>query len=124
MTSKRRVRRSLALPLFGAMLLASYASLAEAQSSALSRTETAYPTGDRATSVILLERFIPAEVRSGETYLYEVKLTNLTRTEIRDLVLTEQIAPALNVTDIQPNPGSSRRQRSGLGIGPAGSRTI
>ncbi len=120
--NKRCLTRCLALPLLGAMLIASHASLAEAQGqhrsdAALGRTETAYPTGDRATSVILLERLAPAEVRAGETYSYEVKLTNLTRTEIQDLVLTEQIAAALTVTDILPPPDSRDGNTAVWGLG-------
>ncbi len=56
---------------------------------ALVRTAVAYPTGDPATSVILLERFVPAEVRANTDFAYQIRLTNLTRLEVRDLVLNE-----------------------------------
>ena len=106
----RRLTRCLGWSVLGVAFVGSYASMAMAQgqrpSPTASRTETAYPTGDRATSVILLERFTPTEVRVGEAYSYEVKLTNLTSAKIQDIVLTEQVAVALDVTEILPAPDS------------------
>jgi uncharacterized repeat protein (TIGR01451 family) len=71
---------------------------------AQTRTQYAYPTGDRATSVILLERVGPAEVRVNENYAYTLILTNLTGTEIKDIVLTEEIGAGFAVSAIEPQP--------------------
>ncbi len=57
------------------------------------RTEVAYPTGDRATSVVLLERFTPREVRAGMELEYQIRLTNLIRGDLQDVVLVEQFPP-------------------------------
>jgi uncharacterized repeat protein (TIGR01451 family) len=62
----------------------------------------AYPTGDKATSVILLERFVPAEVRASTDFAYQIRLTNLTRLEVRDLVLTELFPAGFKVRATAP----------------------
>jgi uncharacterized repeat protein (TIGR01451 family) len=54
------------------------------------RYTLAYPTGDRRTSVILLESNAPRQVRAGQDYSYTLRVTNLTDTplhnvEVRDL---------------------------------------
>src|SRR5688572_13770725 len=49
------------------------------------RYTLAYPTGDRATSVILLEAAGPEEVRLGQPYTYQLKVTNLTDTPLHDV---------------------------------------
>jgi uncharacterized repeat protein (TIGR01451 family) len=54
------------------------------------RTEVAYPTGDRSSAVLLLERFTPREVRAGLDLEYQIKLTNVTRIDLRDVELVEQ----------------------------------
>ena len=110
------MRRKLLAPLLVATMLATgYATLAHGQTPAqtdrgdtLVRTEMAYPTGDRATSVLLLERFTPAETRAGQSFEYRIKLTNLTNMEIQDLVLTEQYPPTLRVSAVSPEPDSAR----------------
>ncbi len=96
--------RRFPLPALAMLVLAAAHSSAQAppeferpESSLSTRTQTAYPTGDPATSVILLERIIPAEVRANTKFEYHVKLTNLTSGEIRDVVLTEQFPPQLKV---------------------------
>lgn len=58
--------------------------------SAVVRTEVAYPTGDRSSAVLLLERFTPREVRAGLDLEYQIKLTNVTRIDLRDVELVEQ----------------------------------
>jgi len=70
----------------------------------VTRTEMAFPTGDRATSVILLERTFPAEVRGGQGFGYEILLTNLTRRDVYDVALTEQFPGPFKVATISPEP--------------------
>src|SRR5690348_5995884 len=45
----------------------------------------AYPTGDRRTSVLLLEATGPGQVRVGQQYNYTVRVTNLTDTPLHDV---------------------------------------
>lgn len=52
-------------------------------------TSRAYPTGHRATSALLVERGMPAEVQRGQSYEYEIRLTNLTDMALTNVVLTD-----------------------------------
>lgn len=69
------------------------------------RTEKAFPTGDRNTSSLLLERLTPQEVRLGQDFQYEIRLTNLTRGRIEEINLVEQMPAGFNVKTITPNAG-------------------
>src|SRR5215218_1922347 len=46
------------------------------------RNSFAFPTGDRATSVVMLEADTPQQVRVGQPYNYTLRLTNLTDTPV------------------------------------------
>lgn len=72
--------------------------------SAVARTEKAFPTGDRATSTILLERITPLEVRRGSSFSYDITLTNLTRSSIGEVTLVEQFPPDFRPATINPEP--------------------
>jgi uncharacterized repeat protein (TIGR01451 family) len=76
------------------------------------RTELAYPTGDRATSVLLIERFTPSEVRAGVDLEYQIKVTNLTRIELQDLVLTERFPPNFTVLGSYPKTSLSPERQA------------
>src|SRR5262245_22312454 len=64
------------------------------------RTERAFPSGERGSSALLLERFTPAEVRLSSEFQYELRLTNLTRGRIDDILLVEQMPPGFVVRGI------------------------
>jgi uncharacterized repeat protein (TIGR01451 family) len=72
---------------------------------AVVRTESAYPTGDRASSMLLLERYTPGEVRIRDEFRYEVRLTNLTRATIENITLTERLPSGFRAASISPEPG-------------------
>jgi hypothetical protein len=83
---------------------------------ALVREERAYPTGDRNTSVILLERLTPAEVRPGEEFTYELRLTNLTRGPVDNVQLVEQSPSTFTAKAVTPQPsGSMPDAQAGVG---------
>lgn len=52
-----------------------------------------YPTGDRATSSLLVETVAPAEVPVGKSYNYLIHVSNLTRNLILQDVEVHQISP-------------------------------
>lgn len=51
--------------------------------------ELAYPTGDRATSTLLVEKIVPEEVRAGERYSYTIHVTNLSDQPLANVVIDE-----------------------------------
>ncbi len=74
--------------------------------------ERAYPTGDRATSILLLQRITPTEVRRGEEFDYEIRLLNLTRSRLSELSLTEEIPATFRIASIDPAPAEKSGARA------------
>lgn len=54
------------------------------------RFALAYPTGDRETSTLLVEKFVPARVGVGEPYHYRIDVTNLTDTPLVNVVIDDR----------------------------------
>ena len=102
---KSRIHTGHMLVLLGPFLLGVQGAAAQAPSPdkpSQIRREKAYPTGDKASSILLLERLMPAEVRLGQPLTYTLKVTNLTAIEVQDVVLTEQLPPGLRTQNIEP----------------------
>jgi uncharacterized repeat protein (TIGR01451 family) len=57
-----------------------------------------YPTGERASSVILLEKSGPAQVRVGQPYNYQIKVTNLTDAPLQGVTVQEMLPGNFRVT--------------------------
>lgn len=68
------------------------------------RFEKAYPTDDRNTSMLLLERFTPAEVRAGTEFEYQIRLTNLTSGTVENITLVETFAATYRARQAGPRP--------------------
>lgn len=97
--------RLLTPPLLAAAVLATCLQPAYAQTRspvAYVRTERTFPFGERGASALLLERFTPAEVRLGGEFQYELRLTNLTRGRIDEILLVEQMPPGFVPRSIAP----------------------
>jgi len=75
------------------------------------RTQNAFPTGNTATSMILLERATPAEVRVGNPFTYEIHIKNLTQKAIPNIVVTEELPLDFTVEAIQPEPDAQEGRR-------------
>lgn len=62
----------------------------------------AFPTGDRATSAVLVETAMPREVRANTPFSYDIVVTNLTNMPLQNVVLTGAGFTNLNVTNTTP----------------------
>jgi len=62
----------------------------------------AVPTGDLETSILLIERFYPQEIRPGEVMEYMIRVTNLTTRPINNISLTERVPAGFNWTESIP----------------------
>ncbi len=62
-----------------------------------------YPTGDRNTSSLLVEAIRPAEVPVGQSYNYQVRVTNLTRNLVlKDVEIRQTGAEGLSIEKSEP----------------------
>lgn len=66
------------------------------------RYTMAYPTGDRASSVMLVEKTLPSQVRLNQPFEYEIKITNITDATLDDVRIQEQTPEGLTITSSQP----------------------
>jgi uncharacterized repeat protein (TIGR01451 family) len=66
------------------------------------RYTMAYPTGDRNSSVMLVEKSLPSQVRLGQPFDYEIKVTNVTDATLDDVRIQEQTPEGLAITASQP----------------------
>ena len=90
-------------------------ALSACQSGPKTRTEKdgtiwvshAFPTGRTSTSAILLERGTPSQVPVGQPYEYTLKLTNLTKHQLEDVVISEHSGAPVDAEKTKPAPASA-----------------
>lgn len=85
-----------------------------------------YPTGNRSTSSIMVEKIAPAEVIANQPFDYNIKVTNLTNTSLNNVVINETLPNNFNFVSSTPNSGGAGQARTfALGdMGPGQSQTI
>jgi uncharacterized repeat protein (TIGR01451 family) len=62
----------------------------------------AYPTGVKATSVLLVEKFSPRTALAGRPYHYAVKVTNLTELLLHNVKVSERIPESFTISRSAP----------------------
>ena len=62
----------------------------------------AYPTGVRDTSVILVEKGVPAEVGVGTPFEYKIKVTNLSKLTLDNVLVTDTVGEGFEVISADP----------------------
>lgn len=107
--------------LFSGLWLAVVAS-AQQPYGGMAREQRAYPTGDPQTSVILIERVMPRELRVGSGCDYQLTLTNLTNVDVNDVMLVEQFPAGFSFAGAQPQPTRMDGGRAVWQIGKLGPR--
>jgi uncharacterized repeat protein (TIGR01451 family) len=66
----------------------------------------AVPTGQRETSSLLLETYLPGEVIAGQQFGYDLKVTNLTDITLDNVEVTDSIPGSLRIVSSDPSPRS------------------
>lgn len=61
----------------------------------------AYPTGDRDSSVMLIEKIVPTQVRLNQPFQYEIRVTNITDATLDDVRIREDINEGMRVSSVQ-----------------------
>ncbi|MBB6443363.1 DUF11 domain-containing protein [Phycisphaera mikurensis] len=65
-----------------------------------------YPTGERSTSSLLVEKQLPAEVALDKPFDYMIKVTNLTGEPIDGVVVNEPVPDHMEIRSATPEPSS------------------
>lgn len=85
----------------------------------------AFPTGNRATSVVELCRMMPAEVVVGQEFCYDIVITNLTDMTLKEVVVTDACGQNFKMTKSTPEASGFPNMVWKLGdLDPRASRTI
>jgi len=94
----------------------------------MTRGVLAYPTGDRRTSALVLEKAVPSEVIANKPYTYEIKVTNVTSNKLEGVEIVESVPAGLKLADaIQGATLHVDGQTARIGVGslnPGESKTI
>jgi uncharacterized repeat protein (TIGR01451 family) len=67
----------------------------------------AFPTGEEATSALMIHQVMPREVRAGAPYTYEIHVTNLTGGTLQNVMVTASNFQNLAVSGSTPAPSKS-----------------
>jgi len=102
---ERNLRKAILLAV-GVVCAASGSVMAQ-QAAGMVHTESFYPTGQRATSILLIERMAPVEARAGTAFEYQVKLTNLTDAAMGPITVIETFPEGFSAEAVQPEPRTS-----------------
>jgi uncharacterized repeat protein (TIGR01451 family) len=71
-----------------------------------------YPTGNRGTSSIMVEKMAPSEVIANQPFDYNIKVTNLTNTTLNNVIINETLPSGFNFVSSTPNSGGAGMARS------------
>jgi len=85
-----------------------------------------YPTGSRTNGVLSVKKEGPAEIILNKPFTYKVALTNLTKCDIKNVVLTET-HPNFSITDSSPKaslPGEGETSWEIATLGPKATKVI
>jgi len=66
------------------------------------RQTLSIPTGDRASSTLLVERLAPREARLNRAYDYRIRVTNLTQTPLTGVVVREKLPESFTISKSEP----------------------
>jgi uncharacterized repeat protein (TIGR01451 family) len=72
------------------------------------RSTYAWPTGERSTSALLIERFVPPEITVGVPFEYQLNVTNLMSRELSDIEVGEQVPDGFRIVATGPQAQLSR----------------
>lgn len=109
----------------GAMQASSAEGQTQTASERESRSVMAFPTGNRNTSDLLVEQIGPREVRVGQAYTYQIRVTNLTDQTLTGVMLRERLPQDFKLAsnDIRREDNGQARFEVG-DLGPKQSKTF
>lgn len=87
----------------------------------------AFPTGDVATSAILVEKMLPTQAIAGVPFEYSIKVTNLTSNSLEGVTCNDQLPTTFKIVSSNPQAesGGGGATRWSLGtLGPKESKLI
>lgn len=59
-----------------------------------------YPSGDAASSVLLIEKTLPTEVQANKPFMYDIKVTNVTKLSLEGVEIEETVPGSFKIKDV------------------------
>ncbi|MDB5325401.1 MAG: omcB [Phycisphaerales bacterium] len=59
-----------------------------------------FPTGDAATSALLLEKSLPTEVQVNKPFVYDIKVTNVAKLKLEGVEISETVPGTFKIKDV------------------------
>jgi len=91
------------------------------------RSSYAFPSGDKSTSMVWVEKSAPAEVQVGKMFSYHIQVQNMADCNFDDVIVTDQMANDFKMASAEPKPDSVTGNEAQWMLGtlePKASRTI
>lgn len=96
-----------------------------AQSPGESRVAMSFPTGNRNSSDLMVEQIGAREVRVGQPYTYQIRVTNLTDQPLTGVIVRERVPENFKLASEVARDEQDHRARFDIGdLGPKQSKTI
>jgi len=91
------------------------------------RHEQYFPTGQRQSSAVMVQRTLPGEIRAGTSFTYELVVTNLTGAALKDVQLEEIFDSAFRYASSNPAADAQAGDRARWNLetlAPRGAKTL
>lgn len=76
-----------------------------------------FPTGDPGTSSLMLEKMLPKEVQANKPFNYEVKVTNITKTKLTAVAISDTIPGTFKIKDSTEGTPDGQPQTKWFDVG-------
>lgn len=72
-----------------------------------SKCSAAYPTGSLATSTVRMDKIVPKQASVDKNYTYQFIVTNLRNSNLRNVIVTDELNPNFKIISSSPQPTTS-----------------
>ncbi|MFN5945180.1 MAG: hypothetical protein ACK5ZG_07550 [Phycisphaerae bacterium] len=83
-----------------------------------------YPTGNRASSSLMVEKIAPTEIAAGQATSYQIKVTNISSSTLENVQINETIPQGFTLTNAQPAGNNGVFNLGSLGAGESKTITV
>ncbi|HLP83643.1 MAG TPA: hypothetical protein VK157_04780, partial [Phycisphaerales bacterium] len=83
-----------------------------------------YPTGNRASSSLMVEKIAPTEIAAGQATSYQIKVTNISSSTLENVQINEAMPQGFTMTNTQPAGNNGVFNLGSLGAGESKTITV
>ncbi len=76
-----------------------------------------FPTGEPATSVLLLEKAVPTEVQANKPFTYDIKVTNVAKLKLESVAVQETVPGTFKIKDLTEGSPDGKPTTNSIQVG-------